>query len=97
MAEIKRIEVVCMQCHKCDVVREKIRNVMNAIGNKNNMRMRYEFIFCADRKEAMAKIRSSGYDLNQLPVTLINGQLAFSGSRITEQEIRIIVEGILKY
>lgn len=62
-----------------------------------NIRMHCELITYTDRKEAMKEIIKCGYGFNQLPVVRIHGEVAFTGSMISEQEIRIILEGVLKY
>jgi hypothetical protein len=97
MAELKTVEIICMPCHKCDVMKEKIKSVLTAIGNQNRMRMRCEFIYYNTRKEALVRLSKLGLNIAQLPITLINGQVAFTGSKVGEHEIRLIVEGILRY
>ncbi|MFA6384818.1 MAG: thioredoxin family protein [Candidatus Omnitrophota bacterium] len=97
MAELKSIEIICIPCHKCDVVKEKVKTILNALGGKLNRRFQCELICYASRKEAMERIRNSSYASNEFPVTLVNGQFAFSGSKISEERIRMLLEGILRY
>ena len=97
MAELKKIEIVCIPCHKCDVLKERIQIILKCIEGTLNVRMHCELISYTNRKEAMKEVIRSGYAVNQLPVTRINGEVAFTGSTISEQRIRIILEGILKY
>lgn len=97
MAELKKIEIVCIPCHKCDVVKEKIQNILKSIENRLNVRIHCELISYTDRKEAMKEVIRSGYTITQLPVTRINGEVAFIGNTISEEAIRIILEGVLKY
>jgi len=97
MAELKKIEIICIPCHKCDVVKEKIQGILRCLQGTLNVRMHCEIISYASRKEAMREINKSSYAINELPVILVNGQVAFTGSRISTQRIRMALEGILKY
>jgi len=97
MAELKKIEIVCIPCHKCEVIKEKIQIILKHIEGTLKVRTHCELIYYTNRKEAMEAVIRSGYAINELPVILINGAVAFTGSRISEQRIRIILEGILQY
>ena len=55
--------------------------------------MKYEFVHYQDMK----KIAQFGYAVNELPVVLINGQLAFSGHVKGEHLVRMKLEEIMKY
>ena len=97
MAELKTIEIICIPCHKCEVIREKIEIILRCIESAQGIRTHCELISYPGRKEAMKALIRSGYAINQIPIVLINGEVAFTGSRITEQRIRLILEGIMKY
>ncbi len=97
MAELEKIEIVCIPCHKCEVVKEKIETILRCIEGVRKKSIRCELIYYADRKKGMEEVIRSGYAINQLPVIRINGEVAFTGSTISEQGIRLILEGILKY
>jgi hypothetical protein len=97
MGELRKIEIVCIPCHKCDVIREKIQIVLKCIEFTFSIRLNCRLIYYTNRKEAMKAVIKSGYSFNELPVTRINGAVAFTGSRISESGIRLILEGILKY
>ncbi|MDD5060236.1 MAG: thioredoxin family protein [Candidatus Omnitrophica bacterium] len=96
MAEIKKIEIICFPCHRCEVVKEKIQNILKCLEFKFGKRMTCELILYDNRKEAMAAASRMGCSTTQFPATYINGELAFIGNMISEQNIRKILETILR-
>jgi len=92
MAQIKRIEIICRPCHKCEVLKERIETIIKCLEFKYSMRMKYEFIHYQSIKE----ISAFGYSIKELPVLLINGEVAFIGHVQGESAVRLKFEEILK-
>jgi len=72
---IKTIEIICMSCPKCEQLKAKIKEAVEAIEVKNRAKITYEFKLTTDLR------RISNYSLNpsQLPAVIINGNLEFCG------------------
>ena len=72
MAKIKKIEIVCPPCHKCELIKERIETIIHCLEFKYNTRIRYDFIHRQSRKEIVNFRVREGYAINQLPITMIN-------------------------
>ena len=72
---IKTIEIICTPCPKCEQLKPKIKEAIQAIEVQNRVKINYEFKLTADLREI------SNYSLNpsQLPAVIINGNLEFCG------------------
>ena len=97
MADLKSIEILCIPCPKCNSLEGKIKIILKSILGSLNTRTSCKFIIYTNRKEAVERAAKLGYVINQLPVVFINEEVAFTGSAMSEQRIRMILEGILKY
>jgi len=93
MAQIKKIELICKPCHKCKVLKERIETILRCMEGKHGIKIKYEFVHYQDMKT----ISQFGYGINELPVLLINGQLAFSGHVRGEHLVRMKFEEIMRY
>jgi hypothetical protein len=93
MAQIKKIEIVCRPCHKCEVLKERIKTIIQALEFKYSIRIKHEFI----HYEKIKEISRFGYSIKELPVLFINGEVAFIGHVQGESAIRMKLEEILKY
>ena len=96
MGQIKKIEIVCLPCHKCELLKQRIEVITQCLEFKYHTRIRYEFIHCYKRKEVIGLIARYGYTINQLPITLINGEICFIGHIRGENVIRWKLEEIMK-
>jgi hypothetical protein len=96
MAQIKKVEIICIPCHKCEILKERIETITQCLEFKYNMRIKYELIHCENKKEVIAALARYGYSINQLPITLINGEIAFIGHVKGENVIRWKLEEIMK-
>ena len=96
MGQVKKVEIICIPCHKCDILKERIEIVIHCLEFKYSTKMKYEFIHRKERKEVIAALAHYGYTINQLPITLINGEIAFIGHVKGENVIRWKLEEILR-
>ncbi len=96
MAGIKKIEIICSPCHKCQILKERILTIIRCLEFKYETRIRYELIHHENKKEIIELLTHYGYAINQLPVTLINGEVAFIGHVKGENVIRWKLEEIMK-
>ena len=60
------------------------------------MRIKYELIHHQAKKEIIGLLARYGYAINQLPITLINGEIVFIGNVKGENLIRWKLEEIMK-
>jgi|GEM_PF-542289 len=96
MAQIKKIEIICPPCHKCELLQERIETIINCLEFKYNVRIRYEFVHLQTKREIIGFLMRYGYVINQLPITLINDEVAFIGHVKGENVIRWKLEEIMK-
>lgn len=96
MARIKKIEIICLPCHKCELLKERITTIAHCLEFKYSIRILYELIHHSRRKEVMEFITHNGYTIKQLPVVFINGELCFFGHVKGENIIRWKLEEIMK-
>jgi len=96
MGQIKKIEIICFPCHKCDLLKERIEVIIACLEFKYGRKMKYEFIHQDGKKEILAALLQYGYTIKNLPITLINGEIAFLGHVKGENVIRWKLEDILK-
>ncbi len=95
MAKIQKIEIVCSPCHKCTLLKERLETIIDCLEFKYNTRIKYRFIHTQMRKEIIIFLNSQGYTINQLPIALVNGQVAFIG-HVAENVIRWKLEEIMR-
>jgi hypothetical protein len=96
MAKIKKIEIICPPCHKCEILKERIEVIINCLEFKYNTRISYDFIHRETKKEVIDFLVHYGYTINQLPITLINDEICFIGHVKGENVIRWKLEEIMK-
>jgi len=96
MARIKKIEIICSPCHNCQILKERIEIIIRCLEFKYETRIRYQLIHREKKKEIIEFLTRYGYTINQLPVTLINGEVAFIGHVRGENVIRWKLEEIMK-
>lgn len=96
MAQIRTIEIVCLPCHKCEILIERIETIIRCLEFKYGTRIKCAFAHIDSKKEIVAALARYGYAINQLPITLINGEIAFIGHVKGENVIRWKLEEILR-
>ena len=89
---MKTIEIICKPCPKCLLLKEKIRNILNCLQQKYNVKIPYELKHNPDIRAA----EMLGYAASQLPVVLIDGYVEFVGNVKEESLIRMKLENSLK-
>jgi len=89
---IKSIEIMCIPCPKCELVKKFITESIKAIEVKNNIRIIYEF------KHTPNLIQASQYSVNasQTPIVIINGTVAFAG-QVTPDIVKKKLESMHNY
>jgi hypothetical protein len=96
MARIKKIEIICPPCHNCELLQERIETIIHCLEFKYNTRIKYDFIHYETKKEIVGFLARYGFTINQLPITLINGEISFIGHVKGENVIRWKLEEIMK-
>ncbi|MDD5019602.1 MAG: thioredoxin family protein [Candidatus Omnitrophica bacterium] len=72
---LKKIEIVCRPCPKCDGLENKIRDIVKAIGIANKAAIVFTFVHTKD----LAGLADLGVNPGMTPVLLINGQVELAG------------------
>jgi len=88
---IKKIEVICLPCHRCEFVINKIRNEIRSLEYEYKIKIKYEFIHNTNLKH----MQRYSVNASQTPVVLINDSVEFAG-RIEATSIRPKLEFIQK-
>lgn len=96
MARIRKIEIVCAPCHKCEVLQERLKTVIRCLEFKYSMRIRYQFVYPQNKKEFIAALKKYEYTAKEVPITLINDVVAFVGHVKGDNVIRWKLEDIMK-
>ncbi len=88
---IKKIEMICLPCKKCEGIEARIRDLIKAIEMANRIKIPFEFVHTKSLKDI------GNYSLNaaQTPALLINGVVEFAG-RIDVLLLRRRLEAIHK-
>jgi len=87
---IKTIEIICKPCHKCELLKERIHNIIQYMELQKRIKIRYEF----NHNTNVLDASKYGYAINQLPLVIINGNIEFVGHVKEEYLIRIKLEEI---
>jgi hypothetical protein len=72
---IKSIEVICMPCAKCDLVKKMILEEVKAIELQNKIKITYDFKHTTDLRAA----DKYSVNISQAPIIVINGQVELAG------------------
>ncbi len=96
MAKIKKIEIICLPCHKCELLQERIYTITRCLEFKYNTKIRFEFIHYQFKREILMQLMRYGFAFNQMPITLINGEVVFIGHVKGENVVRWKLEEIMK-
>ena len=96
MAEIKKVEIICMPCHKCDKLIKVIENILQVLRRKYNIPIKCEIKHYQSKVEVIQGMNKFNFNAGQLPITLINGTLAFAGQVEGENVVRMKFEEIMR-
>ena len=97
MAEIKKVEIICSPCHKCDMLKKKIDEILQVLRRKYNIPIKCEVKHSQTKVEVIQGMNKYGFNASQMPIVLINGALAFAGQIEGDAVIRMKFEEIMKY
>src|SRR5512135_3757395 len=87
------VEIICKpNCPKCSTIEEKTRAILNCMSLKEKVPIRCDFKFNKNILDA----EKHGFKILDLPIVLINGEVAFVGPFKNERLIRIKLEEILR-
>jgi len=89
---IQTIEIICKPCHKCDLMIQRISYILHCIQNQSGLKLKYELKLNKNIHEA----EKYGYNVTQLPVVKINGDIEFVGHVKEEHLIRMKLEEIIR-
>jgi hypothetical protein len=89
---IKSIEIICKPCHRCKLLEERVRLIMDCIQFKYRFRVKYKYKFNKNVRD----VEKYGYAIYQTPVLMVNGNVAFVGHVKGEHLIRMRLEAIMK-
>ena len=89
---IKSIEIMCIPCPKCELVKKIIADTIKVIESQNKVKIVY------DLKHTTNLSQVSQYSINasQAPIVIINGNVEFSG-KATQDVIKKRLENLHKY
>ena len=89
---IKSIEIMCIPCPKCELVKRLITDAIKVIELQNKIKIAYDF------KHTPNFLQASQYSINisQAPIVIINGNVEFSGPA-TQDIIKKRLEAIQRY
>jgi len=89
---IKTVEIICKPCRKCELLEQRMRNIIQCMETQKRIKIKYQF----NRNENILDAAKYGYAINQLPLVLINGNIEFVGFVKEESLLRIKLEAINK-
>lgn len=89
---IRTIEIICKPCYKCDLVIQRINYILECIQNQKGVKFKYEFKHNKNIHDA----EKYGYNITQLPIVKINGDIEFVGHVKEEHLIRMKLEEIIR-
>lgn len=96
MAQIRKIEIICLPCHKCAILKERIETIIQCLEFAYHTRIKYDFKHRETKKEVVEFLVRYGYAINQLPIALVNDEVCFIGHVKGENVIRWKFEEIMK-
>jgi len=73
---IKTIEIMCVPCNKCDMLKKKILQAIQKVEMKYKIKITYEFKQITNLQD----ISKYGLNPSQAPVVIINGKPEFAGN-----------------
>lgn len=89
---IKRIEIICKPCHKCEVLQERISRLIATIQEREHIKIKCDVKYNTNIVDA----NLYGYNVTQLPILLINGSVEFVGHVKEVHLIRMKFEEIMR-
>jgi hypothetical protein len=97
MAQIKKIEIICMPCHKCEILLKKFESILDVLRRKYKIPIKCEIKHIYNKVEVIQEMNKYGFNTGQLPIVLINDALAFTGQIEGDNVIRMKFEEIMKW
>ncbi len=89
---IKTIEIICKPCHKCELLEERIKYIIRCMEMQQSIKIKYEFKHNTNIRD----VAKYSFNMTQMPILLINGNVEFAGNVKEEHLIRIKLEEIMK-
>lgn len=89
---IRTIEIICKPCHKCELMEKRIRFLIQCLEFKNHIKIKYHFKHIKDIRMA----ENYGLNITQLPLTIINGEVAFAGHVKGDHIVRMKLEEYMR-
>jgi hypothetical protein len=96
MAQIKKIEIICFPCHKCENLKRNLHNIMHSLRNTYNIKLNYDLISYENKRDAFKAAARHNFNMTQLPVVLINEEVVFIGHVLGENVFRMKIMEILR-
>jgi hypothetical protein len=97
MAQIKKIEIICLPCHKCEILAKKVGNILEVLRRKYKIPIKCEIKHINNKAEVTQGMSRYGFNTGQLPIVLINDALAFAGQIESDNVIRMKFEDVMKW
>ncbi len=88
---IKKIEVICLPCPRCEFIIKKIKEAIRGLEYEYKIPIKYEFVHTTNLK---TMVRYS-VNASQTPIVLVNDSVEFAG-RIEATAIRPKLDSIHK-
>ncbi|HNX81969.1 MAG TPA: thioredoxin family protein [Candidatus Omnitrophota bacterium] len=86
------VKIICKPCRKCELISSRLQHIAQCLAFARHVKIKLDIDFTKDFKLA----DQYGYNVSQLPLVLINGQVAFVGHVKEESVVRAKLEEILR-
>lgn len=89
---IRSIEIICIPCHKCETLKNRITELIKNMELKNKSKIYYEFRHTPHLRDI------SRYSVNpsQTPALIINGNLELAGN-IEPPQLKMKLESLNRF
>ncbi len=89
---IRTIQIICKPCHKCELMKQRIKFLIQCLEFKHHIKIKYALEHIKDIRKA----EDYGLNITQLPLTLINGEVAFAGHVKGDHIVRMKLEEFMR-